>query len=338
MMKRALPALVMAGMLATAGAGFGETVTVEASVLTGTRTLAVKSLTGGALDSIALGTVGSTGFVADVADVRYDRVGYQVTATLSDLYGYDSDSFDCGRKIDAASFSLGFLTSPTSVTDVGALVDAVWDLAGQLTGTLATLLGVADGTAVTVTGVAAERAEHALDGAFQGIEDTLPIKVGAGSGGAFSAPAPHSACDPSGASSPTARLVMNGNASDLTAMLDWVKNEVLDAADPNDDNAVTASELVSSGSVGDATMAEAVRAGLQAAGVDLVLLDALIADGLVTMDDIYQALTATLRDVTELAGQTGTYLALPKLVASVPGSTPAGTYRGTMTITLVDVP
>jgi hypothetical protein len=130
---------------------------------------------------------------------------------------------------------------------------------------------------------------------------------------------------------------MNGESNSLSDVFAWVTAAVGDAADADSSGTVTGSELVSTGEVTSATLAEAVRTALSDAGVDLGILDTLVATGALSMDDIYAILTATVDTLSALLGQTGTYVSLPKLSVDVPDQTPAGTYRGTLTVTMVDV-
>lgn len=333
---------VVAGLLAFVLVGMGsgalaQSITVEAQVVGGTRAHALKTLSGNDLTAVTFGASGSFPFLSDVTDVQYDRTGYQVTATLSDLYAWDGAEFECGTKLDASAVSLGWVVDPTSVTDVEALPSTVWDLTGQLDATLAALLGVPEGTTITVTDLSGEQIDRALAGVFDGLEDSLPVQVDTGTGGAFTNPAPHSTCEPAPADPATVRSIQEGSPSDLTALFNWVTDQVTAAADVDTSGDITGSELVDSGEVSDADLADAVRQALADAGVDLGLLDTLLADGTITMDDIYQLLTATLDPITSLLGQTGTYVATPELSLSVPGAVSGGTYRGTMTVTLLDV-
>ncbi len=333
---------IVAGLLAFVLVGMGsgalaQSITVEAQVVGGTRAHTLKTLGGDDLTAVAFGASGSFPFLSNVTDLQYDRTGYQVTATLSDLYAWDGADFECGTKLDASAVSLGWAVDPTSVTDVEALPSTVWDLTGQLDSTLASLLGVSDGTTITVTDLAGEQIDRALAGVFDGLEDSLPIQVDTGTGGAFTNPAPHSTCEPAPADPATVHSIQEGSPNDLTALFNWVTNEVTDAADVDTNGDITGTELVDSGEVTDADLAEAVRQALADAGVNLGLLDTLLAAGDITMDDIYALLTATLDPITSLLGQTGTYLSVPELSLSVPGGVPGGTYRGTMTVTLLDV-
>lgn len=312
-----------------------QNIPVSTTVVGGTRTLTLLSPSGGSLDSISLGTSGSSPFIGNVTDLAYSRAGYQVSAALSDLYSYDGASYDCGKKIPSSSFGLEFLVDPTSVVDVAALTQPVWDLSGSITGALATTLGVPSGTAIAAVGVQGEAVERALAGAFTGIEDALPIKVQAGSGGAFSNPAPHS-CD-ADATGATARSIMDGSVSSAADMLGWVTTAVEDAADLNDNGVITAAELVNAGEVLNGTMAPAVRQALIDAGVNATTLDSLIALGSLDLGTVYALLTATLQPVLDVLGQTGTYIALPKLVSAVGSGTAPGTYRGTLVVTMVDL-
>jgi hypothetical protein len=329
---------VAALSLGAVAASFAETVTVDAIVGGGSRTLTLKTLSGSNLDALALGAAGSAPFVANVTDARYSRAGYQINATLSDMYLVSGSGFDCSTKIPSGSFSLGFLVNPISVSDVKAVVQPVWDLSGSLTGTLATLLGVGAGTPVTVSNLEGEQLDERLDGAFSGTEDALPVKVAKGTAGAFSAPAPHASCAATPGGTPTTRSIMDGSKSDLSALYTWVGNSVTDEADANSDGAITANELVSNGAVSDGAMSAAVRDALATAGVNLTTLDTLVAGGTVSMSQIYATLTATLDPVASLVGQTGSYTATPKLDLSIPSGAGPGTYRGTMTVTLVDTP
>jgi hypothetical protein len=117
-----------------------------------------------------------------------------------------------------------------------------------------------------------------------------------------------------------------------------VEAAVRDAADQNGDGTITASELVASGAVDSGTMASSVRQALIDAGVDSATLDTAIAAGAVSYAQLFALLNATLGTITGLTGQSGTYLSLPKLTVSVPAGTAPGAYRGTLTVTLVDVP
>lgn len=329
--------LVALGLVAIGASGTAGPLTVEAVVPGGTRTLTVASLSGGDLDTLSLGATGTAGFVANVTDLAYDRAGYQVTASMSGLYAVSGSGYDCERAIPSSALSLSFLVSPVSVSDLAALAQPLWDLVGSLEATLATTLGVAGGTLVSAADVAGEQVSGTLAGAYAGIEDVLPVQVASGAGGAFDDPAPHEGCDPAPGAAPTSRLVMSGETSDLGALFAWLAGEITSAADAGGDATVSADELVSTGTVTDETMAAAVRAALDAAGVSLALLDALVSAGTVTMTEIYASLEATLDPITSLLGQSGTYLAMPALGIDLPEDAAPGTYRGTLTLTLVDV-
>ncbi len=329
-------ALVLVTTLSAGSSALAQPIPVETSVVSGTRTLTLKSLVGDELTGVSMGTTGTAGFVANVTDLQYSRAGYQVTAALSNLYLHDGAGYDCSKTLGALNFSLDFLVDPVTVADVEAIAEAVWDLTGSLPGDLALLLGVAGGTVVDVTGLDGEQLGRDLAGVLQGVEDSLPIKVAPGTGGAFENPGPHADCDPTPSSTTTLSL-QNGTDSDLSDLFTWVGSEITAAADPDSNGVISATELVDSGEVNADAMAEAVRQALSDAGVNLGLLDSLIDAGTLSITDIYDVLEATLEPVTALLGQTGTYLSLPKLNVSVPAGTSAGTYRGTLTVTLVDV-
>lgn len=333
---RAALAFIMLAVLAAGSEAWAAPITVETTVIGGTRTLTLKSLSGTDLNSIALGTTGQAPFLSDVTDIQYDHAGYQVSAVLSNLYAFDGADFTCTSKIDSSALSLDFLTHPISLTDIAALPAPTWDLTGQIGTTLGALLGVPGTTVINATNVAAERIDRTLSGILTGAEDTLPIKVATGQSGAFTNPGPQATCDPSPAS-PTTRLLQAGTANSAIDLFTWITNSVNSAADDNPNGTITGSELVSTGQVTDAVMSEAVRSALSSAGVDLGTLDTLLNAGTVTMSDIYAVLVATVDAISSLVGQTGTYLSVPKLVVNVPNGTPSGTFRGTMTVTLVDL-
>lgn len=330
-------AALCVGALAVSSATFADEVQVQTQVVEGSRTYALRTLTGGDLQSISLGRSADAGFMTTVSDVAYSRTGYQLNAVLSDLYHYDDGSYTCGERIDSDKLALGFVVDPVSVTDVAQLAAPIWHLQGTLDATLASLLGVPTGTVIEVDGLVGEELEGALDGVLDGVEDTLPIKVAAGAGGAFTDAGPHESCNPSPGTAPTTRTLQGGEPGNLTALLDWLTAELEDVVDGNADDVISTDELLDAGAVTEEALAEAVRAALADAGVDLGLLDTLLAQGTLSMEDIYAVLEATLSDIESLVGQTGLYASLPKLTIDIPGEVGAGTYRGTMTVTLVDV-
>lgn len=336
-MNRALTTIALAVLVAAGPMALAAEVNVTSTVVGGTRTMTLRGPDGGPLNGIALGTAGTAPFFTNVTDVQYSRAGYQVSANLSNLYAFDGATFDCTTSMPASSISLGFAIDPTSVSGVAGLTEATWDLAGTLTDPVATLLGVPVGTAISATDVLGEQIDRTLAGVYDGLEDNLPIKVDVGTGGAFTEPGPHADCAPSPSNPPTTYTIMDGQVNTLAELFAWVTGEVTSAADENTNGTVHADELVATGEVAAGTMSQAVRDALQAAGVNLALLDTLLAGGTITMDDIYVLLTATLDPVTSLIGQTGTYLSVPQLTATVPDQTPSGTYRGTLTVTLLDV-
>ncbi|HLF69705.1 MAG TPA: hypothetical protein VI541_01980, partial [Actinomycetota bacterium] len=56
----------------------------------------------------------------------------------------------------------------------------------------------------------------------------------------------------------------------------------------------------------------------------------------VVIAQVEALLTATGTDVSTIVGQSGTYASLPKLVVGDLGGIPSGTYRGVLTVTLIE--
>ena len=344
--------LAFAALLMTP-AGAQEQTDVLLAAVAGSRTLKVSTpaganLSGGELD---LGTAHQGAFVATVTDLNYDHVGYQVSATLSNLYLFDG-SFDCGKRVDSGDLSVAFPID-AQVQDLGALLEGRVDLDGTVSSTLASLLdptgaiGTVLGTAgldplagrpLSAADPVATQLEDTLAGVLDGADSLLPVKVSNGSPGAFGAAASHPTCA-GGSGTPTSRLVMSGDASspgqfvqDLIADLEALVN------------GISASDMVGDGTI-DAAAAEAAAAqaiqGLEddinaeLAGLGLPPI-AIPQTGAV-IDQVLDELVGAL-GLTDLIGQSGAGISVPNLAAQPDSAPTAGIYKGRMVVTLVDVP
>jgi hypothetical protein len=300
----------------------------------GSRTLAVKSLGGDGLTALSMGSAREAPFLVNVTDLAYDRQDFYVTSRLSNLYRYDpvADAWFCGDAVPSSSLEIQFLVSPVIVRDVAAIAQPVLDFSAEITGVLAATLGLDDPTTI-LTPVTENLQSFTTSTVSSGLEDTLPLKVTSGTGGAFTNRMPHDDCADAGASTPTPVVVQDGSISNNPTLFDWVQNvsdTIFDDADTGGDGALSTAEAVAADLVEDPAVDAAIRDALITLGV---------AEGLITSTVIGQVkalLTSANDTITEILGQTGSYTSLPKIVADVPGGTPSGLYKGEMTITLVE--
>ncbi len=226
---------------------------------------------------------GASPFAVAVTDLLYDRVGYQVSATLSDLYPWDpvNEYGDCtGTPVASGDLGIAFPTNPTKVTDVEGLLETVSDWSGELDAvTLAELVAIGldtnlltNGNVLEVADVESGRQQLASDDFLTGLEDALPIKVLAGDGGSFTSPDDHPVCT-NGTLDGTVLTIMSGSRQDLTALGTWLHEKLdglFDAADSTIDGALTATEAVAGGLVEQAALEGAIQDALEAAGSNLL--------------------------------------------------------------------
>ncbi|HEX2030690.1 MAG TPA: hypothetical protein VHL78_04720 [Actinomycetota bacterium] len=350
--KGGAAALALAALLMTP-AGAQEQTDVLLAAVAGSRTLKVTTpaganLSGGELD---LGTAHQGAFVTTVTDLNYDHVGYQVSATLSNLYLFDG-SFDCGKRVDSGDLSVGFPID-AQLQDLGALIEGLVDLEGTVSSTLSSLLDPtgAVGTVLTTAGLdplagrtlstagaVATQLEDTVAGVLDGADSLLPVKVSNGSPGPFGAAANHPSCG-EGSGTPTSRLLMSGDASSPG---DFVQGLIADLEALV--NGITASDMVGDGTI-DAAAAQAaaaqavqdleddINAELAALGLPPITLPQTGA----VIDQVLDELVGTL-GLTNLIGQSGAGISVPNLAAEPDSAPTAGIYKGRMVVTLVDVP
>lgn len=345
--------LFLLAAVAAGPAGAQEETDVLLAAVAGSRTLKVTTPTGTNLNGgeLDLGTAHTGAFVTSVTDANYDHVGYQVSATLSNLYLFEG-SFDCGKKVDSGDLSAAFPIN-AQVQDLGALIQGLVDLQGTVNGALASLLdpggtiGLILSTAgldplagrpLEVAGPVAAQVEDTLAGALDGASSLLPVKVSNGSPGPFSTPATHPQCG-GGGGTPTSRMLMSGDASSLGGFVQGLIDDLQALVD-----GVTASDLIDAGVI-DAAAAEAAAAeavqGLQdqinseLAGLGL---DPIALPQTGDVIDLVLDLLVGLLDTANLLGQTGVGISVPNLNAEPDSAPTAGVYKGRMVVTLVDVP
>lgn len=329
--KAVVSALVLS--MGFAAQAFGATSSVTLVNVAGSRALTIKSMTGDNLTAVSLGSARESPFLVNVSDLAYDRKNYQVTANISNLYSFNvaTSAFDCAAThVPSSAISIGFLANPNSIRGVAAAAQPVLSYVGTVSGAVATALGLSSPTQVT-SQVTEQLQDFATSTVFSGAEAVLPLKLAAAAGGTFSAPAPQANCNAS-ATGATSVELQRGNISQDQAMLDWVSSTAHAAYDlaAGSDAALSIAEGVSGGMITQGDADTAVRNALTALGISpLAITDTLLGQVETTMAAAAPAVASILR-------QTGSYTSLPKIVIGDLTGIPTGTYRGTMTITLIE--
>lgn len=336
----AAAATVVAVTGGTAAADTTNTQPVTVTALAGTRTLNVLSLTGGPLNGLVLGTGHAGAFLTNVTDVGYQNVGYQVTAELSNLYPYDAKSGSYnfqGTSIPSNAVSLGFpTTNPLDLTNVASDVTPVIQLTGDLSGFTASLLTQLGGlltlpssittTLSTTVDGATTPVSNAVKEILDGLANDLPIQLQTGSGGSFTNPGPLTGVSgaPAPQGTPTDLLIEKGTPNSVSGLL----SDLLTQLGAGADGTIPISTLISQGIVSKDDVLSAIQS---ATGIPLDFLTS-------NATAILNTVTAKITNLAAILGQDGSYNALPLLSVNLPKNTPAGTYQGILTVTLMDTP
>lgn len=347
-------------VLVVFGAGaFAQTSspTVTVAVATGARLL---SVTGGTID----GTTGlptgpanlsfngtsptASPFGVTVTDVAHSRIGYEVDATLTNLYRLDpdavlaSDRFICGDRIDSSAFTVGFATSAYQLQDqIAALVRSNLTFSDDVADNLGVPSSSLTQLTVQVADWVGEKSTTYVDDLGNTV--TLPLMdVADGAGGAFTQRASHQ-CDPAAGLGSTVATEVGLQAGTLPSSVDTsgLASYLYDQANATTTEALTPIEAIAGdllapnsdqpgGALYDDTRST-LQAIVNTLGLAVGDLDALTAD-------VVAELLATSDPVLDLLGQTGVYANVPQLEL-LPGATTGkttGLYQGTMTVTLTD--
>jgi len=320
---RLLAATGVVSLVAGVGSAYAQssTITVGATVINGTRTLNVKDVTGAAISSLTLGAGHGGALLVNVSDLNYTHVGYQVTATMSNLYPYSSGYQFNQAPIPSSAVSMSFPNAMFDVANLSTLVTPLvhlTDSTGLFTAT--PLDSTVSGTTTSVQTIATVTQKS-----LSGVLDELPIRVSTGSGGPFSNPA--AVTGQSGTFNPTAVDVLDGASQSLTALITDLVNKL-------NTGVVTAQDLID---VGLLDQNSVIAAAASALGVTPDQLSA------AQITSILGSVAAQVTDLQPLAGltdkvlgQTGSYNTLPQLSLTLPAQQPAGTYQGELTFTLMD--
>ena len=321
-------ALVALGGATLGAAADTSTVPVVTAVVNGTRTLSVTDAAGAAIGSggLAVGRGHNGAFLVNVTDANYSHAGYQVSATMTDLYPYAGSYDFAGDVIPSSAVGVSYPGGLAGLVDVESLVAPVV----QLTGTL-NLLGLPVGsTAVSesvegVTQSVTTLTEAVTQDTLAALLDELPVSLVEGEDGTFDNPADLPSEPGTPHASPTSKVLLSGDAqspADLVTAIVGAINTDLGGS--------TAQELVDAGLLDENTV---VTAAADALGV----VPSLLTGAQVTT--ILNTLTGTVTGLTGgILGQTGTYSSLPALSINVPTGTDTGVYRGQLVVTLMDKP
>jgi hypothetical protein len=319
-------------LVALAGATLGaaadtSTVPVTTAVVNGTRTLSVTDPTGAAIggSGLAVGAGHAGAFLVNVTDANYAHAGYQVSATMTNLYPYAGSYDFTGDVIPSGAVGVSYPGGLAGLVDVESLVTPVV----QLTGTL-NLLGLPVGSTVV---------DQSIDGVTQSVttlteavtQDTLasllselPVSLVAGETGTFDNPADLPSEPGTPHANPTSKVLMSGDAQSPAALVNAIV-----AAINTDLGGATAQQLIDAGLVDENSV-------ITAAADALGIVPSLLSSAQITT--ILDTLTGTVTGLTgDILGQTGSYSSLPALSIDLP-TVDTGVYRGQLVVTLMDKP
>jgi hypothetical protein len=322
---RAIAALGAAGaILAPVAALAGSSVVpVTTVVATGTRTLTVTDPTGAAIGAggLPLGAGHGGALLVNVTDVNYQHAGYQVSATMTNLYPWSGSAYDfSGTPIPSSAISVAYPSDLLDLVNVKTLVDPVLKLTGSVTvgglGVPTSINQTVDGATESVQTLANTVTRSTLASALA----SLPVTLDTRETGSFASAAPLPG-EPTAHPNPTSKVLMSGSAQD-----------------PASAALVSALETT----YGGETAAQLVAAGLldQNAVVSAVAQQMGITPDLLSAADISTIMSSVTGDITSIVGsvlgQSGSYNTLPTLNIDVPSSASAGVYRGQLVVTLMD--
>lgn len=348
------PVLALVAVLALSVSGLAlaqsTDTTVTTTVGSGTRQLSVTDLAGQPLSQLALESGDPAPFRVNVSDSEVDLQGFQVDATLNNLYRVETDTtYDYATSIPSSAVDLDYALSPLDA--IGGAVDVSPDY--LLSGTditcsdVASLLGLLDTLTDPLclllndlTGGSLSFSDVPLDGSMiqdVGLESVdpadLPIVPSAGTDtGPFTEPdcvngiGAGDTCTTSG----TAHTVLDGTP--VTGALTGTLDTLLDGA-LNTGNIV--------GTAGDElTTVTAVVAALQNSADSTVrdfgsrLTEYTDSEQITLINGLLTAAQVDL-DALNLSGITGIYNSFPRLTVDS-SSVPEGDYEGTLTVTLIE--
>lgn len=319
----------LAGLAAIAIGAAGVPASAQTSVPVtlenpgGSRVMFVEEIDGTPLEALDFGTSRSLPFKVRVVDDQFDREGFTVSATMTNLYATDglgNVDYDL-QEIASAQVSLGSVAGPSAL-DVSAVVQPVLDTVTSLTDPIiCNLLGFTpldptDGCTINGTSVAGKLTSLTLPADVLAQLPKLPLIPQPVETGAFTNPehgvGTVGAADPTpSVLDPTSLDVLGGDALpvDLSA-LDSLLDQLVAGAD---DSAIIDSTALLN------ELGQTLNLG--------ALLPAQVATLLASTQATVQNLT-----LGNILSQTGTYVSLPTLNVST-ATAAAGDYKGTLVVT-----
>ena len=286
------------------------------------RTLYVEDMSGNSLSTLAFGTSRSLPFRVRVVDSAFARQGFNVDATMTNLYVDNNGTLDYSKKIASGKVSLGSQSTPLNVLSVTAAVTPVVDTVSTITnaticGTLGAAMALVNGQNACVLNTSD------LTGSVQDVTvpvnlsdlTNLPLLPQANETGAFTnaeyGAGTAGANDPNASGTATPKRLVKGTVINTAAVLTPLQSGLSTAI-----GTVVPNETVKQALAAQFSATWALLSSAQ--------IDAILANTVATVE------TLTSANVT---AQSGTYISLPTLAVDVPASAPAGTYRGTLVVT-----
>ena len=339
----------LAGVAAPAIAAGPVAVSLNAG---GTRTLNLYQSDGKTqLQSLDL-TSGAGNFIAQVVDSTYTNKGFKVQATMTNLYPFANNAYNCNGTPIVPSSAVT-LSSPSGLLTLGGVSSAltpVFTVTGTLGGAVDPLLAASPvninslmngqlplpGT-LSQTQLTGNPAANLVGNALATVESKLPVPFDTSSlGGPFTNPDVHP-CDLNPGQAATQVQVMDG-VSNPVGLLGDVLNQItsLPGVTGNPPTA-TLTQLINGGFLTPSQVSSVLQ-GVTSLVTALGGLTQLTND----LPAIENTLTAVLNttNVSLLSGatsQSGTYSSSPGLAVNTSNiSGLSGTYKGVMTVTLLD--
>ena len=325
---------------------YGAGVNVTFSSTGGSRTLSLFQADGTTPLTATDLSSGTSNFVAKVQDTNYSNNGFKVQATMSNLYSYANGTYTCASMVPSSKVSLSSPTGMLNVAGVSTNLTPVFNVLGTLTpgvNIIDPALGLSPVVITSAVNGALPAAQNPLGqsqltgssatnlfgSTLSGVLSKLPVSLDltqADLGGAFTNPDVHPTCD-AGATGASQVQVMDGTAdpTGLVSVVQGLIQSTVGSANP------TLAQLVSAGYLTNSQ----VTTMLEGTALNGLLGSVGITNDLSTIEG---DLTASVSTVTSLAGsiiQSGSYSSTPSLSINTSGI-PAGSYKGLMTVTLVD--
>jgi len=337
----------VAALAAVAIAPAVASVNVQLTTSSGTRTLNLYKSDGSTpLTSSDLSS-GASNFIAQVTDSSYSNKGFNVQATMSNLYAFAGGQYNCNSSVPSSAITLSSPPSLLTLGGVSANLTPVFQLSGTLNSTVIPLLGLTTvnfdtlSPPAVVNGVlpaslnpplsqsqlTGSNVTNLVGSTLNSVLNKLPVNLSNNPlGGNFGTADVHPTCDPTATGASQVQIM--DWAADPAGVLADVKSLITGITGA----APTLTTLINDGLLSSTDVSTALQ------GVPS-LVSALGIPGITSnLTTIENTLTATISNVTTLANslvQSGSYTSSPTLSVNTSGI-PAGTYKGVMTVTLID--